>query len=241
MKDLLVNRDTGRFDRHVAVSGKNGKVQPMMGNCDPCVMPYRRRGWGLIASALLLVFLCFCFAGSFVFFANKVGRISMPDDPRADAIVVLTGGKERVKQAVALLAEGRAKRLLISGVHPGSTAQQIASVTAGAIGLFDCCIDLDRQALNTAGNAAETASWVRSHGFGSLLLVTSAYHLPRAKLELAKAMPEVTLYAYPVYQPELDLKAWYRKPGTIVLLMREYVKYTVAHLRISAARLAAHF
>ncbi|WP_417667778.1 YdcF family protein [Roseibium sp.] len=176
--------------------------------------------------ALLLVTV------SFLHFAHQVGGISMPRDPRADAIVVLTGGTERVERAVSLLTEGRAMRLLISGVHPGTTPNQIASITSGDMPLFDCCVDLDRLALNTAGNAMETASWVNEHGFRSLMVVTSAYHMPRARLELSEVLPDVGLVPYPVYQPQLDLKSWYQSPATIRLLLREYVKYTLARLRI---------
>ena len=48
----------------------------------------------------------------------------------ADAIVVLTGGQARVSEAVRLLEEGHANRLLISGVHPGTTREQLAVVTS---------------------------------------------------------------------------------------------------------------
>lgn len=176
---------------------------------------------------------------SFFRFAHHVATIRTPMDPRADAIVVLTGGTDRVERAVALLVEGRAKRLLISGVHPGTTRKQLASLTAADMPLFDCCIDLDRLAMNTVGNAAETAAWARSHDFKSLLVVTSAYHLPRAQAELQEALPEVELHAYPVYSSGLHLRAWWHNGGTIRLLMREYVKYTLARARIVVNRVFA--
>ncbi|MEJ8474881.1 YdcF family protein [Roseibium algae] len=169
---------------------------------------------------------------SFLSFAHHVGTVSSPDDPRADAIVVLTGGTERVERAVALLSEGRAMRLLISGVHPGTTPEQIASITSAEMPLFDCCVDLDRLAMNTTGNASQTAAWVRSNGFKSLLVVTSAYHIPRALVELGESLPGVLLLPYPVYPSSLDLQSWYLSPKTSLLLMREYVKYTLARLRI---------
>lgn len=182
----------------------------------------------LLACALVIIAV----SGSFIRFAESIAAISVPQNPQADAIVVLTGGTERVAQAIRLLAENRAERLLISGVHPGTTVQQIASMTGVDTALFKCCIDLDRVALNTEGNAIETASWVHKHEFSSLLLVTSAYHLPRASVELQGALPGVHMIPYPVYSAELDLQNWYRQPATIRLLLREYVKYTVASLRI---------
>ncbi|MEP4032920.1 YdcF family protein [Roseibium polysiphoniae] len=220
-------------------SGESGQMPQVVDTTPetgaPKRPPVRRRALtclfvGVIFLALLV---------SFLDFAQRVGSISMPGDPRADAIVVLTGGTERVERAVSLLSEGRAMRLLISGVHPGTTRKQIASITSADMPLFDCCVDLDRLALNTAGNATETAVWAQSHAFRSLLVVTSAYHLPRAQAELAEALPDVDLVAYPVYPSGLDLKAWYLSPKTIHLLMREYVKYTLARFRIVATHLTS--
>ncbi len=171
--------------------------------------------------------------GQFAFFAHRIATAEVPSSANADAIVVLTGGQARVNEAVRLLEEGRANRLLISGVHPGTTRKQIAAVTSSHMPLEKSSVDLDRVALNTAGNAAETASWVRKNGFSTLLLVTSSYHLPRAKAELADALPDVDLIAYPVFAKDLSLKTWYKEPATIRLLMREYVKYILARLRIT--------
>ena len=47
-------------------------------------------------------------------------------DDNADGIVVLTGGTSRVSDALELLASGRGKRLLITGVNPGTTTGDIA-------------------------------------------------------------------------------------------------------------------
>jgi uncharacterized SAM-binding protein YcdF (DUF218 family) len=172
-------------------------------------------------------------SGQFAMFAQKVAEVRVPATANADAIVVLTGGHARVNEAVRLLEEGRANRLLISGVHPGTTREQLAAVTASSMPLETNSVDLDRVALNTAGNAVETANWVRKNGFSSLLVVTSAYHLPRAKVELAGALPDVSLIAYPVFSKDLNLDHWYREPATMRLLMREYVKYILARLRIT--------
>jgi len=172
-------------------------------------------------------------AAQFALFANKVATAEVPRTANADAIVVLTGGHARVNEAVRLLEEGKANRLLISGVHPGTTREQLAAVTSSSMPLEKSTVDLDRLALNTAGNAVETANWVRKNGFSSLLVVTSAYHLPRAEVELSGALPNVELIAYPVFSKDLNLDKWYREPATMRLLMREYVKYIVARLRIT--------
>jgi hypothetical protein len=101
-----------------------------------------------------------CLAGisllvGFVDFAEDVADAEPPADPRAEGIVVLTGGTARIDGALQLLAEGRANRLLISGVNPAVTRQALAStVSDGLRWVLDCCVDLDHQAQDTIGNAA---------------------------------------------------------------------------------------
>ncbi len=192
----------------------------------------RRFGLRVLAVALVTALLTGTVV-HFALFANRIAGAQVPHTANADAIVVLTGGHARVNEAVRLLEEGRASRLLISGVHPGTTREQLAAVTSSPMPLKKSTVELDRVALNTAGNATETASWVRKNGFSSLLVVTSAYHLPRAKVELSGALPKVDLIAYPVFSKDLKLEKWYREPATIRLLMREYVKYMVARLRLT--------
>ncbi|WP_269584949.1 YdcF family protein [Roseibium sp. Sym1] len=194
--------------------------------------PRKRFGLRIVFVAVLTALLAGAI-GQFALFAHTIATAKVPSSANADAIVVLTGGHARVSEAVRLLEEGRANRLLISGVHPGTTREQLAAVTASAMPLEKASVDLDRVALNTAGNAAETAAWVKKNGFGSLLVVTSAYHLPRAEAELSGALPDVDLIAYPVFSKDLKLESWYQEPATMRLLMREYVKYILARLRIT--------
>ncbi|MEM8701815.1 MAG: YdcF family protein [Pseudomonadota bacterium] len=192
----------------------------------------RKKRFGLrIAFVAVLLALAGGTLGQFLYFAHQISTATVPNAANADAIVVLTGGQARVSEALRLLEEGHADRLLISGVHPGTTREQLAAVTSSNMPLEKASVDLDRVALNTAGNATETAVWVQKNGFNSLLVVTSAYHIPRAKAELSDVLPDVDLIAYPVFAKDLELDTWYRKPATIRLLMREYVKYILARLR----------
>src|SRR5260221_4307182 len=168
----------------------------------------------------------------FVDFAERIAGAAPPVDPRAEGIVVLTGGAARIDGALQLLAEGRANRLLISGVNPMVTRQALAStVSDGLRGVLACCVDLDHQAQDTIGNAVETRQWADERGFSSLIVVTSDYHMPRSMAELALAMPDKRLIAFPVTNPELHLASWWRDPTTLGLLLREYGKYLVAETR----------
>lgn len=173
--------------------------------------------------------------GSFLKFADSIIGASLPEAVDSDAIVVLTGGSDRIAHALALLKESRAKRLLISGVHPSTTTEQIVRKTASRTDLFACCVDLDRKALNTTENAKETAKWAEDRGFSRLLVVTSAYHMPRSLLELQSAMPNATLVPYPVMREDFDLHHWYFDAGMTRLLLREYVKYMVTRFRMGVS------
>lgn len=199
--------------------------------------PSRRRGYkrwiALKALCIAALLLCLWMLVSFIRFTADVVTIGQPQDPRADAIVVLTGGQERIETAVQLLQQGRAKRLLISGVYPATTARQLRLRTEAERELFSCCIDLDKKALNTIGNASEAAIWAKANGYASLVLVTSAYHMPRAQMELNAVMPDLVVIPYPVFAGDLNLERWYAEPRTLRLLLREFVKYTLARLRVS--------
>lgn len=191
------------------------------------------RGWRLRLALRMVV----CLAGisllvGFVDFAEDVAGAEPPADARAEGIVVLTGGTARIDGALQLLAEGRANRLLISGVNPAVTRQALAStVSDGLRRVLDCCVDLDRQAQDTIGNAVSTREWADQRGFSSLIVVTSDYHMRRSMAELAFAMPDKRLIAFPVSNPDLHLASWWRDPATLSLLVREYGKYLVAETR----------
>ena len=122
--------------------------------------------------------------------------------PHTDGIVAFTGGPERVETALRLLAEGRADRLLLSGIGGGAELAELAH-RAGVDPLpLAAAVTIDRNAATTRGNAAETADWARANAIRSLLVVTASYHMPRAIAELARALPEVALYPMPVVPAE---------------------------------------
>ena len=107
---------------------------------------------------------------------------------KTDAIVVLTGSSGRITRGLALLQDHAAKRMLISGVAPQVRPSELAHEYDVSARLFTCCIDLGHEAVDTRSNADETADWVREHGYRSVRLVTSDWHLPRARMELAAAL-----------------------------------------------------
>ncbi|HEY2445378.1 MAG TPA: YdcF family protein [Rhizomicrobium sp.] len=166
--------------------------------------------------------LLIAYLAGFIVFIAELPR-SAPDAVSGDAVVALTGGEDRLDAAVALFERGVGQRLLITGVHPFMTKDHLRRVLQGGR-RFDCCADLGFAATNTHGNAMETAAWVRSHGYRSLVIVTANYHMPRSLAEFSAAMPGVRLVPYPV--PEiLATRKWWLDPGSIRTLQFEYAKY----------------
>lgn len=112
----------------------------------------------------------------------------------SDAIVVPTGGPGRIDRGLELLRARQAKRLLVTGVAPGVRPDDLARTYDASPALFACCVDLGGEAVDTRSNAEETAQWVRARGYRTVRLVTSDWHLPRARMELAAALgPRVVL------------------------------------------------
>lgn len=172
------------------------------------------------------------FMGGFAAFATHVSRLAAPADPdRADAIIVLTGGQARIDTAVDLLKSGRGQRLLISGVHPAARLVDLQRATGGDAGLFSCCIDIDRAALDTIGNAAESAKWVNSHAYARVIVVTNNYHMPRSLLELKRMIGDADLVPYPVVNTKLDGGEWLTDGDALRVLFTEYAKYLAAMAR----------
>jgi uncharacterized SAM-binding protein YcdF (DUF218 family) len=168
----------------------------------------------------------------FVLFVQALERREPVGAPRVDAIVALTGGSERIADAVELLGRGVADRLLITGVNERTSREEIMRQRPELRRLFSCCVDLDYLAQDTTGNAVQTRHWVRQRGFQSLLVVTSSYHMPRSLAELGHALPQVRLIPHPVVSETLHLSDWWREPATAKLLAVEYAKYVAALVRI---------
>src|SRR6266481_2318312 len=190
------------------------------------------RGW---LRATIVATLAIIFVGAavgFVAFLSQLRGVEIKPARNADGIVVLTGGSSRVSDAMELLAGGYGKRLLISGVHPTNAASDISRSLTDNQSLLRCCVDLDRSAVNTRSNAAETRRWARERGFTSLIVVTSNYHMPRAIVELSHAMPDMSLIPFAVVGDKWREEPWWTNGATLRLLLSEYLKYVAAEVRV---------
>src|SRR6476469_9380039 len=193
------------------------------------------RRWLAAAVVAVLAIVFIGAAIGFVGFLSQLRGVEVKPARSADGIVVLTGGSSRVSDAMELLAGGYGKRLLISGVHPTNAASDISRSLPDNQSLLGCCVDLDRSAVNTRSNAAETRRWVRERGFKSLIVVTSNYHMPRAIVELSHAMPDITLIPFAVVGDRWRDEPWWTSGATLRLLLSEYAKYVAVEVRVRLA------
>ena len=165
-------------------------------------------------------------------FISALPRPSIEAKAASDAVIVYTGGGgARIRAGMALLSEGAASRLLISGVNPDIARETVADFWTGTPELFACCVDLGHEAQSTAGNASEAAQWAATHNARRVILVTSDFHMPRALAETRAAMPEAEITPYVVASSYLDddgrpasRNAWEKLAG-------EYNKFLLAKIK----------
>lgn len=188
---------------------------------------------GFIRFVLFLGLLGFLFG--FGFFARSVSKAAVPKPiPEADGIVVLTGDSGRLAMGGKLIAGGYAERLLVTGVSREVSEQDLQDLLSVKPEILECCIDIDINAEDTLGNARETAIWARALGYEHIILVTSDYHMARAKLELTTATGGIRITPFPVAST-VEGPLW-KDSERLTLLWREYAKFLVIYLRDTGTR-----
>ena len=197
----------------------------------------RRRGPILFAIALIAVIVLGAWGVGLILYAGNIPSGVADTSTPTDAIVVLTGGSQRVKTGLDLLSEGKARKLFISGVHEDVEIPRLLEVAGASETPLRRRIETGYGAKNTAGNATETEEWMRENGFRSLRLVTASYHMPRSLLEFRHALPEATIIPHPVFPDHVKQDRWWLWPGTARLIIGEYNKFLVAWAKHQAAML----
>lgn len=161
----------------------------------------------------ILSFVLLAWVLGFAWFALLLPQPS--DAVETDAVVVLTGGPNRIDRGIAILKAGDAKKMLISGVDRDVRPSELAAQYPGSDRLFDCCIDLGFQSVDTRSNALETARWVARNKVKSIRLVTHDWHMRRARFELDHALPDGIAVTSDAVSTKPSLGA----------LLKEYNKY----------------
>ena len=124
----------------------------------------------------------------FVIFAATMPQPAAPS--QSDAIVVPTGSGGRIERGLEMLQLGAAEQMLVTGVDPAVLPGEFQAEFEVPDRLMGCCITLGFSALDTRGNARETAEWIEEREYTSLRLVTADWHMRRAAAELADQLPD---------------------------------------------------
>lgn len=153
--------------------------------------------------------------GAFTLFATTLPPAA--DMQRTDGIVVLTGAAGRIEHGITLLRRDRAERMFISGVDHDTGKTSISRTYDIPMATMRCCVDLGHEAIDTRSNAVETSAWIRRRGYHTIRLITSDWHMRRARYELERQLPadvKILTDAVPT-QPSLRI------------LLREFHKYAL--------------
>ena len=185
---------------------------------------------------ILLSSISFIIAGtislfSLLSFVDQIPESANSNHDQTDAIVVLTGGSNRLDEGLNLLARRKAKKLFVSGVYRGIDVRRLLSLSRRSPSDLVCCIEIGHNATSTEGNAEETKLWMDREGFQSLRLVTSNYHMPRSIREFRHYMPNIRHIPHAVFPAHFKRQDWWRWPGTASLILTEYAKYLMSFFR----------
>jgi len=159
------------------------------------------RNWPRYIVQLLLI-VAIVWSAGLIWFMAQVPTTPVSSSEATDAIVVLTGGGQRLEHGFSMLAGGRAPILFISGVQDNVSLSALLRKEDVAPYLTHIPpenIIIGRKARSTIGNAEETAEWAKHAGIKSIRLVTGNYHMPRSLYEFHQAAPNLVIIPEPVF------------------------------------------
>lgn len=171
----------------------------------------------------------------FIIFEAHIHAPVSQQSPKADAIVVLTGGHARLAPAAKLLEQRAGQRLLVTGVNPQTGAVALRNALDLRQADFDCCVDIGYQAADTVGNAHEITNWVAQNGYKSIIVVTNDYHMPRSLTEIRRVNDTIELIAYPISNPPAPNESIIVKSARLRVLLSEYGKFLASQILSIAA------
>ena len=179
----------------------------------------------------VLFFAAIAWVAGLIRFASLVNRTPRDVETHTEALIVLTGGTERVAAAVDLLKQKKAEKLLISGVNKKVDWVLLAQTVDELPDELTDNIVLGHVACNTRQNALESKNWMDKNGFKSMRLVTASYHMPRSLSEFKDVMPEIKIFPHPVFPQTVKHDEWWKWPGTFALITSEYMKFLIVSVK----------
>ena len=170
--------------------------------------------------ARLASFIVILWALGFALFCVTLGKPAPADVAPTQAIVALTGGKYRIEHAAKLLGQGKAQRLLIAGADPSVRKEDLMRRLGGTRNL--AAVDLGSESVDTRSNAEEAKRWLERRGFTSLRVVTSDWHMHRARYEFRHTLGRDYRIVFDAVKTE---------PG-LMTLFSEYNKYLLRRMSV---------
>ncbi len=153
-----------------------------------------------------------------------------PAPPPSDAIVVISGDEQlaRFREGVRLYQNGLGKHIVFSGAarDGGASNADVMRQMALADGVPANAIVEEPQAEDTWGNAVFTRPILEQLGARKIILVTSPYHVQRARLtfEAAYAGSGIQITAHAAPDSEWRKLSWWEQPDTRRLTVTELEK-----------------
>lgn len=138
--------------------------------------------------ARFAAFLLIVYALGFVIFAVTLGKPAGSGSGASDVAIVLTGGSGRIERGIEVLRQHKAKRMLIAGVDPSVTKSDLSVRIRGSAATMRCCVDLGSESVDTKSNAEEAQRWLKRGNYRSLRLITSDWHMRRARFEFSRGL-----------------------------------------------------
>ena len=167
--------------------------------------------------------------GGFLLFSHQIYHFAPDENTKTDAIIVLTGGKNRISEAAKLLNQGLGEKLFISGVSQKTSLQDLKN--RGDITLKnEKDVTLDKRSTNTEENAIEATEWVKNNNIKSIRLVTSNYHILRSEQEFRAQDKNLNIILHPVYSENVSSQ-WWKNYGSFFLIASEYNKFLVVWIK----------
>ena len=180
---------------------------------------------------IVLCVLAVIWTTGLIRFASLVSQKPEDITTQTQALIVLTGGTERVASAVDLLKQGMAEKLLISGVNKKVDWVLLAQTINELPEQLADKITLGHVACNTRQNALESKNWLERNRLSSVRLVTASYHMPRSLSEFKDVMPDIIIMPHPIFPQTVKHNEWWKWPGTFALITSEYMKFLVAGVK----------
>jgi len=174
-----------------------------------------------------LIIILFDIYDFYTFINKQTNKISTYRG--VDAIIVFTGGENRVQSGIDLISNNVGKRLFISGVNPDTNIFDISEQILSDEDLLNCCIDLGKKANNTIENAIESIDWIKNNNYKNVIIVTSNYHMKRSLFILKNFDRSINFIPHNVQSKFLQNKniPIYAKMKTII---SEYAKLTYTRI-----------